>query len=83
VKVRGEVASSRKTNGLAGANAANAGTMDRGSGSLYVRFTIEERPRVSVASETLAVAAEAPDGQRRLPVLSGNSSPELSTKARG
>jgi len=62
VKVRGEVATSRKTFGLVGANAANAGTMDRGSGSLYVRFTIEERPRVRVASETSAVAAEASAG---------------------
>jgi pyruvate/2-oxoglutarate dehydrogenase complex dihydrolipoamide dehydrogenase (E3) component len=29
-----------KTIGLVGANAANAGTMDRGSGRLYVRFTM-------------------------------------------
>jgi outer membrane protein insertion porin family len=51
VQVRGEIATSRESLGLPGANAAAAATIARGAAGLYVRFTIDEGPLVRLASE--------------------------------
>jgi outer membrane protein insertion porin family len=51
VKARGEAATAQAALGLLGAIAAGAETASRDASAIYVRFTIEEGPLVTLASE--------------------------------
>jgi outer membrane protein insertion porin family len=60
VTVRGEAATSRDAIGALGAIAAGAETTSRGATAIYVRFTIDEGPRVRLRSETFRNAEDGP-----------------------
>ncbi len=59
-KARADAATSREAIGQIGAVAAGADTVSRDAKSLYVRFTIEEGPRLTLASEDFRTADGEP-----------------------
>jgi outer membrane protein insertion porin family len=60
VTVRGEAATSPDALGALGAIAAGAETASRDAKAIYVRFTIEEGPRVRLRSESFRNAEDGP-----------------------